>query len=81
MKTTVGPDGDADMVCGLDVCDELEETHFADTYVNDCDGDYIDETTGATLRRDDAAKVRTMPHENISELIPRAQKNEFESCK
>ena len=46
------------MVSGCDVCDELEETHFADTYVNVCDGDYIDETTGATLRRDDAAKAR-----------------------
>ena len=31
------------MVCGLDVCDELDETHFVDTYVNDCDGDYTDE--------------------------------------
>ena len=42
------PDRVTDMVCGLDVCDELEETQFSDTYVNDNDGDYIDETTGAT---------------------------------
>ena len=52
------PDDDADMVCGLDVCDELDETHFTDTYINDCDGDYTDEATGATLRRDDVAKAR-----------------------
>ena len=46
------------MVCGLEVCDEVDETHFVDTYVNDCDGDYTDEATGATLRRDDVAKAR-----------------------
>ena len=45
------------MVCGLDVRDELDEPHFTDTYVNDCDGDYTDEATGATLRRD-VAKAR-----------------------
>ena len=57
-KRPLEPDGDANMVCGLDVCDELDETHCADTYVNDCDGDYTDEGTGATLWRDDVAKER-----------------------
>ena len=57
-KRPLEPDDDADMVCGLDVCDELDETHFTDTYINDYDGDYIDEATGATLRRVDVAKAR-----------------------
>ena len=42
----------------MEVCDELDEAHFVDTYVNDCDGDYTDEATGATLQRDDVAKAR-----------------------
>ena len=49
------------MVCGLDVCDELDEldeNSFSDTYVNDRAGDYIDEVTGVTLLRDDVAKAR-----------------------
>ena len=33
------PDRVTDMVCGLDVCDEPQETQFSDTYVNDNDGD------------------------------------------
>ena len=49
------PGGDKDMVCGLDVCDELDEldeNSFSDTYVNDREGDYIDEVdTGDTLER------------------------------
>ena len=49
------PGGDDDMVCGLDVCDELNEY---DACVNDCEGDYTDEVTGATLPRDDVAKAR-----------------------
>ena len=57
-KRPLEQDGDADMVCELDVCDELYETHIVDTYVIDCDGDYSDEATGATLRRDDVAKAR-----------------------
>ena len=51
-------DSDADMVCGLEVCDELDETHLVDTYVNDCDRDYTNEASGATLRRDDVAEAR-----------------------
>ena len=57
-KRPLEPDDDADVVCGLDVCDELDETHFTDMYINDYDGDYIDEATGATLRRVDVAKAR-----------------------
>ena len=45
--------GDVDMVCGLDVCDELNE-YSSDAYVNDCEGD--GEVTGVTLLRDDVAK-------------------------
>ena len=40
-----------DMVCGLDVCDELDENSFSDTYVNDREGDNVDEVTGVTLFR------------------------------
>ena len=50
-KRPLEPDGDADMVCGLDVCDELEGTYFAETYGNDCEGDYTDETTGYTSEK------------------------------
>ena len=48
-KRPLDPGGDKDMVCGLDVCDELDEldeNSFSDTYVNDCEGDYTDEVTG-----------------------------------
>ena len=34
-KRPLEPGVDNDMVCGLDVCDELDETHFSDTYVNE----------------------------------------------
>ena len=44
-KRPLERDGDTGMVCGMDVCDELDETHFSDTYVNDCEGDYTDEVT------------------------------------
>ena len=30
----------------------------SDTYVNDREGDYVDEVTGVTLLRDDVAKAR-----------------------
>ena len=55
------PGGDKDMVCGLDVCDgldELDENSFSDTYVKDREGDCTDEVTGVTLLRDDVAKAR-----------------------
>ena len=45
------------MVCGLDVCDELNE-YPSDVYVNDCEGVYTDEVTGVTFLRDDVAKAR-----------------------
>ena len=57
-KRPLEPGGDDDIVCELDVCDELHE-YSADTYVNDCERDYTDEVTGVTLLRDDAAKTRT----------------------
>ena len=57
-KRPLEPGGDDDMVCGLDVIDELNE-HSSDAYVNDCEGDYTDEVTGVTLLRDDVAKART----------------------
>ena len=57
-KRPLEPGGDADMVCGLDVCDELNECP-SDVYVNDCEGDYTDEVTGVTLLRDDVGKART----------------------
>ena len=49
------------MVCGLDVCDELDEldeNSFSDTYGNDREGGYIDEVTGVTFLRDDVAEAR-----------------------
>ena len=46
-------DGDDDMVCGLDVCDEPDECNV---YVNDCEGDYTDELSGVTLLRDDGGQ-------------------------
>ena len=63
-KRTVAPGGDKDVVCGLDVCDELDEldeldeNSFSDTYVNDREGDYTDEVTGRKLLRDDVARAR-----------------------
>ena len=60
-KRPLDPGDDEDMVCGLDVCDELDEldeNSFSDTYVNDREGDYTDEVTGVTLLRDDVAKAR-----------------------
>ena len=51
-KQPLEPGGDDDMVCGLDVCDELNENP-SDVFVNDCEGDYIDEVTAGTLLRDD----------------------------
>ena len=57
-KRPLEPAGDDDMVCGLDVCDELNECP-SDVYVNDCEGDYTDEVTGVTLLRDDVGKART----------------------
>ena len=49
------------MVCGLDVCDELDEldeNSFSDTYVNDRGSDCTDEVTGVTLLRDHVANAR-----------------------
>ena len=46
---------DDNMVCGLEVCDELDECN---AYRNDCEGDYTDKMTGATLLREDVAKAR-----------------------
>ena len=60
-KRPLDPGGDKDMVCGLDVCDEIDElddNSFSDTYVNDREGDFTDEVTGVTLLRDDVAKAR-----------------------
>ena len=56
-KRPLEPGGDVDMVCGLDVCDELHE-YSSDSFVNDREGDYTDEVTGVTLLRDDVAKAR-----------------------
>ena len=56
-KRPLEPGSDDDMVCGLDVCDELNE-HLSDAYVNGCGSDYTDEVTGVTLLRDDVAKAR-----------------------
>ena len=55
-KRLLEPGGDVDMVCGLDVCDELHECS-SDTFVNGCEGDDTDEVTGVTLLRDDVAKA------------------------
>ena len=63
------PGGDDDMVCGLDVCDELDE-YSSDAYLNDCERDYTDEVTGVTVLRDDVAKART--EEMAWSLIPRS---------
>ena len=52
-KRPLEPGGDDDMVCGLDVCDELNEYPL-----NGCEGDYTGEVTGVSLLRDDAAKAR-----------------------
>ena len=60
-KRPLDPGGDKDMVCGLDVCDkldELDENCFSDTYVSDREGDDTDEVTGVTLLGDDVAKAR-----------------------
>ena len=46
--------GDDDMVCGLDVCEELDEYPSA-VHVKECD---TDEVTGATLLGEDVAKAR-----------------------
>ena len=55
-KRSLEPGGcDDDMVCGLEVCDELDECN---AYRNDCEGDYTDKMTGATLLREDVAKAR-----------------------
>ena len=54
-KRPLDPRGDDDMVCGWDVCDELDECNV---YVNDCEGDCADEVTGVTLLREDVAKAR-----------------------
>ena len=43
------------MVCGLEVCDELDE---GNAHVNGCEGDCTDEMTGMTLLRDDVPKAR-----------------------
>ena len=51
-RRPVDPGGDEDMVCGLDVCDELDEldeNSFSDTYVDDREGHYTDEVTGETI--------------------------------
>ena len=60
-KRPLDPGGDRDMVCGLDVCDELDEldeNRFPDTYANDREGDYVDEVTRVTFLRDFVAKAR-----------------------
>ena len=43
------------MVCGLDVCDELDECNV---HENDCQGNHADEVTGVTLVREYVAKAR-----------------------
>ena len=45
------------MVCGLDVCDEVNQC-LSDVHVNDCWEDCTDEVTGVTLLRDVVAKAR-----------------------
>ena len=45
------------MVCGLDVCDELNE-YPSDAHVNGCERGCTDEVTGVRLVRDDVAKAR-----------------------
>ena len=39
-KRPLEPSGDEDMVCGMDVCDELNEQP-SDVFVNDCDGETL----------------------------------------
>ena len=56
-KQPLEPDGDTDMVCKLDVCDELDETHFVEMSENDFESNYADEVTKVTLQRDDVAKA------------------------
>ena len=51
------PGGDGDMVCGLDVLDDLDE-YSSDVNVNDCDEDYIDEVTRVTLFWDGVVRAR-----------------------
>ena len=60
-KRPLDSGGDQDMVCGLEVCDELDEldeTSFSDMYVNGREGDHTDEVTGVTLLRHDVAQAR-----------------------
>ena len=69
---------DDDMVCGLDVCDELDEldkNSFSDTYVNDRGGDYTDEVTGVTLLRDDVAKS-TNGTDEVARKVPSPQRSD-----
>ena len=40
-KRQLEPGGDSDMVCEMDVCDELND-FLSDVYANDCEGDYTD---------------------------------------
>ena len=40
------PSGDDDIVCGLDVCDEI---HAFKVKENHCEGDYADEVDGRTF--------------------------------
>ena len=56
-KRPLEPGGDDDMVCGLDVCDELNE-RSSDACVNDCEEDDTAEVPGVMLLRDDVAKAR-----------------------
>ena len=42
--------------CADWMCDDLNE-HSSDAYVNDCEGDYIDEVTEVTLLRDDVVRA------------------------
>ena len=56
-KRPLEPCGDDDMVCGWDVCDEINE-YSSDAFVNDCKVDYTDEVTRVTLLRDDVAIAR-----------------------
>ena len=70
-KRPLDPGGDKDMVCGLHVCnefDELDENSFSDTFVNDREGDYIDEVTGVTLLRDDVDKALNGRDEEVRKV-------------
>ena len=74
-KRPLEPGGDDDIVCGLDVCDELHE-YSADTYVNDCKGDYTDEVTGVTLLdqsadgRDGVVRIARRPRRRDGRDMP-----------